>query len=141
MLLIENTAGQGDHLGYRFEHLAEMLEGVENQKRMGICFDTSHAFGAGYDIRTQETYQETFYQFDSIIGLEYLKVFHLNDSKVEFGSRVDRHDHIGEGKIGLDGFRYLVNDKRFQEVPMILETPGAEEHYIKNLETLRSLIK
>jgi len=141
LLLIENTAGQGDHLGYRFEQLAEMLQGIENRKRMGICFDTAHAFGAGYDIRTQETYKETFHQFEKIIGMENLKAFHLNDSKVEFGSRVDRHDHIGEGKIGLEGFRFLVNDNRFKEVPMILETPGDEDRYVKNLETLRSLIK
>jgi len=140
MLLIEITAGQGDHLGYRFEHLAEIISRIEKQERMGVCFDTAHALSAGYDIRTQDAYEETFHQFESIIGLKHLRVFHLNDSKADVGSRIDRHDHIGQGKVGLEGFRFLVNDNRFKDHAMILETPGKEEDYVKNLKILRSLI-
>ena len=140
-LLIETTAGQGDHLGYRFEHLAEMIKCVENQERMGICLDTAHVFEAGYDLRSREAYENTFAQFESIIGLDRLKVFHLNDSKSDFGSRVDRHENIGKGLIGEEAFRHLVNDRRFEGHPMVLETPGGDEKYRENLKLLRSFWK
>jgi len=114
---------------------------VDEKKRVGACFDTAHIFAAGYDIRTREAYEETIDLFDEIIGLDKLKVIHLNDSKKELGSRVDRHEHIGKGLIGIDAFKFIVNDKRFEKHPMILETPGAEKYYKENLEVLRSLIE
>jgi deoxyribonuclease-4 len=113
---------------------------VEQKERVGICFDTAHAFAAGYDIRTKETYQKTFDEFDRIIGLHKLKAFHLNDSKKELGSRVDRHDNIGEGHIGLETFRLILNDPRFVDTPKVLETPGNEEDFKRNLDLLKSLI-
>ena len=140
MLLLETTAGQGDHLGYSFEQLAEIVSLVEKKERIGICYDTAHTFEAGYDIRTEETYQETFVKFDKILGLNRLKVFHINDSKTDLGSRVDRHENIGKGYLGVESFRFLVNDRRFQNHPMILETPGGDRFYKENLEVLRSLI-
>ena len=138
--LIETTAGQGTNVGYRFEHIAEIIDLVDEKRRVGACFDTAHVFAAGYDIRTREAYEETLDQFNGIVGLDKLKVFHLNDSKKELGSRVDRHEHVGKGLIGLDAFRFLVNDKRFENLPMILETPGGGKEYKENLEVLRSLI-
>ena len=140
MFVVETTAGQGTNVGYRFEHIAEIIDLVDDKKRVGACFDTAHVFAAGYDIRTREAYEETFDQFDEIVGLDKLKVLHLNDSKKELGSRVDRHEHIGKGLIGLDAFRFIVNDKRFENLPMILETPGGEREYKENLRVLRSLI-
>ncbi len=138
MLLVETTAGQGDNLGYRFEQIAEIISNVENKKRMGVCFDTAHAFEAGYDIRTEQSYKKTFEEFDRIIGLERLRVFHLNDSKTEIGSHVDRHENIGKGLMGEEPFRMLVNDKRFSNHAMILETPGGDEMYKVNLSLLKS---
>ena len=140
VFLVETTAGQGTNVGYRFEHIAEIIDLVDDKKRVGACFDTAHVFAAGYDIRTREAYEETFDQFDEIVGLDKLKVLHLNDSKKELGSRVDRHEHIGKGLIGIDAFRFIVNDKRFENLPMILETPGGEKGYEENLRVLRSLI-
>ena len=140
VFLVETTAGQGTNVGYRFEHIAEIIDLVDEKKRVGACFDTAHVFAAGYDIRTREAYEETFDQFNEIVGLDKLKVLHLNDSKKELGSRVDRHEHIGKGLIGLDAFRFIVNDKRFENLPMILETPGGEREYKENLRVLRSLI-
>jgi deoxyribonuclease IV len=142
-LLLENTAGQGSSLGWRFEQLAAILEQVGNSDRVGVCLDTCHAFAAGYDIRTEAGYEETLREFDRLIGLEKIRAFHVNDSKKELGSRVDRHDHIGKGFIGLDAFRSLVNDKRFIAIPKILETPkGADSRLDKqNLRTLNSLLK
>jgi len=140
MLLLETTAGQGDHLGYSFEQLAEIISLVEKKERIGICYDTAHTFEAGYDIRTEKTYQETFAKFDKILGLDLLKVFHINDSKTDLGSRVDRHENIGKGYLGVAPFRFLVNDQRFQSHPMILETPGGDQFYKENLRLLRSLI-
>ncbi len=139
-LLLETTAGQGDHLGYSFEQLAEIIFLVDKKERIGICYDTAHTFEAGYDIRIEETYQETFAKFDKVLGLNLLKVFHINDSKTDLSSRVDRHENIGKGYLGVDPFRFLVNDKRFQSHPMILETPGGDQFYKENLELLRSLI-
>lgn len=142
-ILLETTAGQGSSIGYRFEHLAQIIEGVKESDRLGVCYDTCHAFAAGYDIRTTKAYEATFGEFDKVVGLARLKVIHVNDSLKDLGGRVDRHQHIGEGKIGLEGFRLLMNDERWEKVPKILETPkeGGTERDIKNLKTLRRLVK
>ena len=141
-VLIESTAGQGTNLGSKFEEIAFILSESRYRDHLGVCFDTSHAFAAGYDLRTPETYEKTFSLFDQIIGLQRLKFFHLNDSKRPLGSRVDRHEHIGKGEIGLNGFRLLLNDPRFQDHPMVLETPKGKElkEDKANLRLLRSLI-
>jgi deoxyribonuclease IV len=138
-VLLENTAGQGSNLGYRFEQLAEILAKTENPKRLGVCLDTCHLFASGYDLRTRSTYEATFREFDAIVGLSRVKVFHLNDSKKSLGSRVDRHENIGKGELGLEPFRFLLNDPRFAGLPMLLETPGGDEAYRIDLTTLRSL--
>ena len=138
-ILLETTAGQGSSLGYRFEHLAEILSLVQAPERVGVCVDTCHIFAAGYDLRDASAYHRTLDQLDRVLGLSQVKAFHLNDSKRELGSRVDRHEHIGEGLIGAEGFKLLVNDRRFAGTPMILETPGGEAHYGKNLSRLRQL--
>jgi deoxyribonuclease-4 len=142
MVLIENTAGQGTNLGSTFEEIAFILNASQYGEGLGVCLDTSHAFAAGYDIRTRKTYEHTFSKFDQIIGLKRLKFFHINDSKRPLGSRVDRHQHIGKGEIGLAGFRLLLNDPRFQQHPMVLESPKGKklEEDKKNLKVLRSLI-
>lgn len=141
-VLLETTAGQGSSLGHRFEHLARLFALVRHQDRLAVCVDTCHILAAGYDIRSAEAYESTFALFDSLIGIEHIKVFHLNDSQKGLGSRVDRHTHIGEGCVGLEGFRALVNDPRFRDVPMILETPKGDDlaEDIANLATLRGLI-
>jgi len=120
--VIENTAGQGTTLGYRFEQLAQIIDGVEDKSRVGVCLDTCHTFTAGYDLRTADACEATFAEFDKVVGFNYLRGMHLNDSKPELGSRVDRHDSIGKGKIGLECFRYIMNDARFDDIPMVLET-------------------
>lgn len=142
VLLIETTAGQGTSLGFRFEEIAAMIEGIEDKSRVGVCLDTCHIFAAGYDIRTPETYTATMATFDSTIGLGYLKCLHLNDSKRELGSRVDRHTHIGDGEIGRGGFANVVNDPRLYDLPGILETPkGKDDSEDRmNLATLASLV-
>jgi deoxyribonuclease-4 len=143
MVLLETTAGQGTCLGYRFEHLARLLELVEQNQRIGICVDTCHLLAAGYDIRTPETYTATFDELDRVVGLERVKCFHLNDSQKGLGSRVDRHTHIGQGELGLEAFRMLVNDPRFAGLPMILETPKKGDDLaedLANLAALRGLI-
>lgn len=142
-LTLETTAGQGSSIGHRFEQLARIMEAVEKPDRLGVCLDTCHVFAAGYEINAETGYRKTFKEFDSIIGLDRLMMFHLNDSKRELGSRVDRHEHIGKGHIGLAGFRLLVNDRRFFKTPMILETPKGPEGLedIANLRTLARLIK
>jgi len=137
-VLLENTAGQGTGLGYRFEHLARL---VEDNEDLGICFDTCHAFAAGYELRTREGYEKTFRELDELVGLHRLKVLHLNDSKGNLGSRVDRHEHIGSGCLGLEPFRMLVNDERFRHLPMILETPKEPGMDARNLAVLRSLMR
>lgn len=124
--VIENTAGQGSNVGYRFEHLARIIELTDQKERVGVCIDTAHAFAAGYDIRTEEMFEETFRQFDSIIGFNFLLAMHLNDSKKELGVRVDRHERLGEGFIGIVPFRMIMNDPRFNNIPLILETPDPE---------------
>nr|CRH04928.1 endonuclease IV [Candidatus Magnetococcus massalia] len=120
--VIENTAGQGSNLGYKFEHLAHIIDGVEDKSRVGVCLDTCHTFTAGYDLRTQEAYDATMAQFDKLVGFKYLRGMHLNDSKPDLGSRVDRHHSIGEGKLGLEAFRIMMNDDRLNGIPMVLET-------------------
>ena len=123
MVLLETTAGQGKSVGHRFEHIRDIMAQVKKNERLGVCFDTCHVFAAGYDLRTEEAYSSTFDEFDRIIGLKHLKLFHVNDSKKECGSRVDRHEHIGLGCIGSLPFRLLFNDKRFMDIDRILETP------------------
>lgn len=120
--VIENTAGQGTNLGYRFEHLAEIIEQVEDKSRVGVCIDTCHTFVSGYDLRTFETCDKTFTEFSNIVGFNYLAGMHINDSKAELGSRVDRHHSLGQGFIGEDAFKYIMQDDRFNDIPMVLET-------------------
>jgi len=124
--VIENTAGQGSSLGYRFEHLAAIIDRVEDQSRVGVCLDTCHLFASGYDLRDLSTFNETLKQFDTTVGIQYLRGVHLNDSKKDLSSRVDRHDSIGRGRIGLAAFGYLMNDPRFDNMPLILETPDSD---------------
>lgn len=143
MTLLEITAGQGTTLGRTFEELAGIVAQVSAPERVGYCFDTCHAFAAGYELRTPEGYGETMSRFDQVLGLENLRVFHLNDSMKDFGSHRDRHAHIGEGTIGLEGFRHVVNDPRFVDLPGLLETPKSEDLHedIENLARLRGLIE
>jgi deoxyribonuclease-4 len=144
---LETMAGQGTTLGYRFEHLAQLLDETGHDARLGVCFDTCHVFAAGYDIRTPAAYKETMSEFERIVGLENIKSFHFNDSRYKLGARKDRHAHIGQGEIGLDGFANFVNDARWKEYPAHLETPKTEEDEEGNdvemdpinLEALRSL--
>ncbi|ATA18515.1 endonuclease IV [Gibbsiella quercinecans] len=120
--VIENTAGQGSNLGFRFEHLAAIIAGVEDKSRVGVCIDTCHAFAAGYDLRSEEECEKTFRQLDDVVGFHYLRGMHLNDAKSEFNSRVDRHNSLGEGNIGKTAFSYIMRDPRFDNIPLILET-------------------
>jgi deoxyribonuclease-4 len=124
--VIENTAGQGSNLGFRFEHLAAIIDGVEDKSRVGVCIDTCHAFAAGYDLRTEANCEETFADFDRIVGFEYLRGMHLNDAKSAFGSRVDRHNSLGEGNIGHTPFAWIMRDNRFDGIPLILETTNPD---------------
>jgi deoxyribonuclease-4 len=140
-LVLEITAGQGSILGYSFEQLAKIIDMLEDQKNAGMCFDTCHAYSAGYDIKTRKGYKETFGLFDDILGMDRLKAMHLNDSKGKQGSHLDRHEQIGKGFLGLGCFKNFVNDERFQNIPMVLETPQAEKGYKKELKILRSLIE
>jgi deoxyribonuclease IV len=140
--VIESTAGQGTSLGYRFEQIRSIIDAVDDKTRLAVCLDTCHVFAAGYDIGSERGYEQTFTDFDDIIGLKNLVAFHINDSKRELGSRVDRHEHIGKGRIGLAGFRLLMNDERFRRVPKILETdkgPDMKED-VENMNVLRGLI-
>jgi deoxyribonuclease-4 len=142
--LLEVTAGQGTALGWRFEQLAEMLSRAKSPEMLGVCVDTCHVFAAGYPLSPRKDYLNTMREFDEIIGLRQIQAFHLNDSKRELGSRVDRHAHIGEGQLGLEPFRLLLNDHRFECIPMYLETPkgtrDGEDLDAMNLRTLRSLV-
>jgi deoxyribonuclease-4 len=142
LVLLETTAGQGSNLGYRFEHLRDIRDRSAFPHRFGICFDTCHTFAAGYDLTAEEGYQGVFEEFDRILGLENLKVFHFNDSKKGLDCRVDRHEHIGRGAMGLSGFRFLMNDERFSRIPKILETPKGDDNEMDaiNLRTLRGLV-
>lgn len=141
MVLLETTAGQGTNLGATFEELGAMISLSKHPHRLGVCYDTCHTFSAGYDIRTPEAYAATFDAFDAAIGLDRLKFFHLNDTKHDLGARKDRHEHIGKGGIGLDGFRLLMRDERFADVPKTLETPKDKDLQddIRNLDILRGL--
>jgi deoxyribonuclease-4 len=152
LILLEHTAGQGTNLGHRFEHLAEILERLDWSPRVGVCLDTCHLLTAGYDLCSNEGYRATFKDFSRIIGIDRIKVFHLNDSKKPCGSRVDRHEHIGKGCLGLDPFRRLLNDARFARLPMLLETPkldtpesrrtsDVDPWDARNLRTLRRLLR
>ncbi len=142
-LLLETTAGQGTNLGYTFEQLAFIIDLVDDKDHIGVCMDTCHIFAAGYPIVDPKEYKKTMKQFDDIIGLDRLNIIHMNDSKKEFGSKRDRHEHIGKGFIGLDGFRNFVNDRRLKKIPMILETPKSEDlkEDIENLKILRGLVE
>jgi len=151
MILLEQTAGQGTNLGHRFEHLAAILDRMKRSRRVGVCLDTCHLLAAGYDICSEDGYRRTFEEFDRLVGLDRVKAFHLNDSKKPCGSRVDRHEHIGKGCLGLEPFRMLLNDPRFADLPMLLETPKLESKEslrrsdvdpwdARNLRTLRKLI-
>lgn len=135
--VIENTAGQGSNLGSSFEQLAYLIERVEDRSRVGVCIDTCHAFAAGYDLRTAEACERTFAELDSIVGFEYLKGMHLNDAMKILGSRVDRHTPLGEGMIGMECFRYIMQDARFDGIPLILETPD-EERWPEEIAMLKA---
>ncbi|MBI3249906.1 MAG: deoxyribonuclease IV [Deltaproteobacteria bacterium] len=141
-LALEITAGQGSNLGYRFQQVQQMIDATQAPERLRVCFDTEHAFAAGYDLRTKDGYDRTFAEFDETIGLDVLVAFHINDAKKDLGCRVDRHEHIGQGFLGLDAFRLLMNDRRFWGLPMCLETPkSADCHEDRdNLATLRGLL-
>lgn len=135
--VIENTAGQGSNIGYRFEHLAAIIDRVEDKSRVGVCIDTCHTYTAGYDLRPEGEYDKVFADFDSIVGFSYLRGIHLNDSKKELGTRVDRHDSIGRGVIGMEFFRRFMQDERFDGVPIVLETPD-ESLWPEEINLLRS---
>jgi deoxyribonuclease-4 len=134
---LETTAGQGSSIGYKLEHLASIMDWVEHKKRVGVCLDTCHMYSAGYDIKGN--YEKVVESIEGNIGIERVKVIHLNDSKNPLESRIDRHEHIGEGSLGIKIFRTLVNDKRWANLPGILETPGGEEDYRRNLGILKGL--
>ena len=139
-LVIENTAGQGSNLGYKFEHLAYIIDKIEDKSRVGVCIDTCHMFTAGYDIRTREAYDKTWNLFDEIVGRKYLMGMHINDSKPDLGSRVDRHDSLGCGKIGWDAFGFIMNDERMDDIPLVLETID-EEIWAQEIKALYDLVK
>ncbi|HTG82648.1 MAG TPA: deoxyribonuclease IV [Geobacteraceae bacterium] len=141
-VLLETTAGQGSNVGYRFEHLRAIMDGTSFPDRFAVCYDTCHTFAAGYDITTPEAYKRTFSEFDRVLGLERLQAFHMNDSKKGLNCRVDRHEHIGQGSMGLEPFRLLVNDARLAKVPKILETPKGDNDEMDavNLKMLRDLV-
>jgi len=138
--VLENTAGQGSNLGWRFEHLAHIIDKVEDKSRIGVCIDTCHMFTAGYDIRTRETYDKTWNDFESIVGFKYLMGMHINDSKPPLGSHVDRHHSLGEGEIGLDAFRFIMNDERMDDIPLVLETID-DTIWKDEIELLYSFVK
>src|SRR5437016_6327779 len=141
-IALETTAGQGSCLGDRFEHLAAIIANVREPERLCVCLDTAHVFAAGYDLGSDAAVRKTFREFDRVIGLDRLAALHLNDSKTGRGSRVDRHEHIGKGKIGLDPFRFIMRDGRFRKIPKVLETPKGKDlaEDIENLKTLRGLL-
>ncbi|MFC0178936.1 deoxyribonuclease IV [Thorsellia kenyensis] len=137
--VIENTAGQGSNLGYKFEHLAQIIEGVNDKSRVGVCIDTCHAFAAGYDLRTHDDCKKTFEQFEKIVGFNYLKGMHLNDAKSTFASRVDRHHSLGQGNIGEDVFKFIMQNPAFDDIPLILETINPDI-WKEEIQWLRSLM-
>lgn len=137
--VIENTAGQGTNMGFRFEHLAEIIDQVEDKSRVGVCIDTAHAFAGGYDLSTEEGFEDTFNQFTDIVGFDKLMAMHLNDSKKELGTCVDRHDSLGDGCIGWTPFELIMKDSRFDGIPMVLETPNPER-WPEEISQLKSLV-
>jgi len=139
-ILLENTAGSGSWLGYKFEHQRKIIEGIENKERMGICLDTCHTYVAGYDLSTEKGLEDTLTEIDDLIGLNRLKLIHLNDTKDRLGSRRDRHEHIGKGRMGIDAFKRIVNHQKLKDLPFVLETPKkTEKDDIMNLEIVKSL--
>jgi deoxyribonuclease-4 len=140
LILLENTASQGTEVGYRFEHIAEIIEFAAFKKRLGICLDTCHAFAAGYDVATEKGLENTLKEMDSSIGLSHLHILHLNDSKGKLGGRLDRHWHIGEGFIGKDGFRLIINHPLLRNLPGVMETPRGENEDRRNMRAIRSLV-
>ena len=136
--VLENTAGQGSNLGYTFEQLAYIIDRVEDKERVGVCIDTCHAFAAGYDLKTENGFRETFEHFDEVIGWKYLKGMHLNDTKKGQGSRVDRHEVLGKGELGVDPFRWIMQDPHFDAIPLVLETPD-EENWAAEIQLLYRL--
>jgi deoxyribonuclease-4 len=139
-LVIENTAGQGTNLGYRFEHLSHLINKIEDKSRVGVCLDTCHTFTSGYDLRTREAYDATMNEFERLVGFEYLCGMHINDSKPKLGSRVDRHHSLGEGEIGWDAFKFIMNDSRMDDIPLILETINSDI-WDREIESLYNLIE
>ena len=141
-IALETTAGQGSCLGHRFEHLAYIIANVREPERLCVCLDTAHVFAAGYELATEKLTKRMFAEFDRVVGLERLVALHLNDSKTARGSRVDRHEHIGKGQIGLEAFRFIMRDRRFRKIPKVLETPKGKElkEDVENMQTLRSLL-
>ncbi|MEP6602937.1 MAG: deoxyribonuclease IV [Spartobacteria bacterium] len=141
-IALETTAGQGSCLGEKFEHLAYVIDHVREPERLCVCLDTAHVFAAGYDIGSEAATRKTFREFDRVVGLDHLAAIHLNDSKTARGSRVDRHEHIGKGKIGLDAFRFIMRDRRFRKIPKVLETPKEKNlaEDVANMKTLRALL-
>ena len=138
--VLENTAGQGSNLGFKFEHLAYIIDRVEDKSRVGVCLDTCHSFAAGYDLRTREACDATFEEFERIVGFKYLRGMHLNDAMRPLGSRIDRHSPLGDGEIGWECFKYIAQDPRFDNIPLILETPD-EERWAKEIELLNDFSK
>jgi deoxyribonuclease IV len=141
--MLEVTAGQGTAVGYRFEHIRKIIDLVEAKERMSVCIDTAHIFAAGYDIKSPDGYEKTIKHFDDVVGFDFLKCLHINDSKKPIGSRVDRHEHIGKGFIGKEGFKNIMNDKRLEMIPKVLETPKGKEHLedVENIKVLLNLIE
>ncbi len=140
MAVIENTAGQGSNLGFSFYHLKKIIEQVNDKSRVGVCIDTCHAYSAGYDIKTKAGFEKVFAEFEEVVGFQYLKGMHLNDTKKELGSRVDRHDSLGKGFLGLEIFECIMNDPRFDGIPLILETPD-ETLWAEEIQTLKNMIR
>lgn len=138
--VIENTAGQGTNMGHRFEHLAKIIKNVQDKRRIGVCLDTCHTYSAGYDIKTAKAFENTLQEFDTLVGIHFLKAMHLNDSKKAFGSRVDRHESIGKGSLGLGAFKFIMNDPRFDNIPMVLETPD-QSIWEEEIRLLYSLVE
>ena len=138
--VLENTAGQGTNLGYKFEHLAHIIDKVDDKSRVGVCLDTAHTLAAGYELRTRESYDDTFNKFEEIVGFKYLKGMHINDSKKELATRVDRHDSLGKGVMNMDLFSFMMNDPRFDNLPLILETPD-ESLWAEEIQLLYSFQK
>lgn len=138
--VIENTAGQGSNVGFSFMHLAQIINKVEDKSRVGICLDTCHTYSAGYDLKTEAGYQDTFKEFDEVVGLQYLKAIHLNDTKKELGSRVDRHETLGNGFLGMEFFERIMKDERFDHIPFILETPD-DTRWAEEIALLRNMMK